>query len=99
MEVLVVTASLHGEEPALDDGTAVLTYAALLGEVEAVATRLGEAGVRAGDRVGVRMASGTNDLYVAILGTLWAGAAYVRSTPTTPENGLSSCSRRLRSRR
>ena len=45
--------------------------------VRGVATMLRSAGVGAGDRVGVRMSSGTADLYLAILGVLAAGAAYV----------------------
>ena len=36
-----------------------------------------EDGVGPGDKVGVRIRSGTVDLYVAIAGTLLAGAAYV----------------------
>ncbi|MGK2946940.1 MAG: AMP-binding protein, partial [Acidimicrobiales bacterium] len=85
VDTLVATATDHGAEPALDDGTAVLSYAALLAEVEAFAARLAQEGVGAGDRVGVRMASGTNDLYVAILGTLWAGAAYVPVDADDPQ--------------
>ena len=38
---------------------------------------LSERGIGRGDRVGVRMPSGTAELYVAILGVLAAGAAYV----------------------
>ena len=37
----------------------------------------GRAGVGRGDRVGIRMPSGSYALYVAILSTLAAGAAYV----------------------
>ena len=42
-----------------------------------MATDLAAVGVRRGDRVGVRVPSGTLDLYVCILGVLHAGAAYV----------------------
>ncbi|CAL9325260.1 Pls/PosA family non-ribosomal peptide synthetase [Streptomyces sp. SudanB52_2052] len=65
------------DEPALDDGTACLTYRALAAEVERLRSRLGAAGVGLGDRVGVRVPSGTNELYIAILAVLAAGAAYV----------------------
>ncbi len=40
-------------------------------------TRCGSSGIGRGDRVGVRIPSGTTDLYVAIIGILMAGAAYV----------------------
>ena len=55
----------------------VLTYSDLMAAVGDLARRLGAAGVGRGDRVGVRMPSGSADLYVAILGVLAAGAAYV----------------------
>ncbi|MFJ1751738.1 Pls/PosA family non-ribosomal peptide synthetase [Kitasatospora sp. NPDC088134] len=77
VDVLTATAAAHPQEPALDDGRTVLSYAALLGEVEKVRRHLAKAGVGRGDRVGIRVPSGGNDLYVAILATLAAGAAYV----------------------
>ena len=67
----------HPEATALDDGRVTLDYRALAAEVGSLAARLHAAGVGAGDRVGVRVPSGTADLYVAILGVLTAGAAYV----------------------
>ena len=42
-------------------------------------------GVRPGDRVGVRIASGTAELYVAILAALVAGAAYVPVDADDPD--------------
>ncbi len=77
VDIVRATASEHPDALALDNGTHVLTYAEFLTEATAVADRLAEAGIGAGDRVGVRIASGTTDLYVAILGVLLAGAAYV----------------------
>ena len=62
---------------ALDDGRAAFGYRALAAEVGSVAARLRGAGIGAGDRVGIRVPSGTAELYVAILGVLAAGAAYV----------------------
>ncbi len=62
---------------ALDDGARRCTYRQLYGEARQLATRLEAAGARRGDRVGVRVPSGTADLYIAIIGTLLAGAAYV----------------------
>src|ERR1700689_1331538 len=65
------------DAPALDDGRAAFSYRALAAEVGSLAARLRRAGIGAGDHVGVRVPSGTADLYVAILGVLAAGAAYV----------------------
>ena len=65
------------DAPAVDDGRAAFDYRALAAEVGSLAARLREAGIGAGDHVGVRVPSGTADLYVAILGVLAAGAAYV----------------------
>jgi non-ribosomal peptide synthetase-like protein len=76
LDVLETTAAEHPGAPALDDGRPV-TYAELMQRVRGLATMLRSAGVGAGDRVGVRMSSGTADLYLAILGVLSAGAAYV----------------------
>ncbi|MGW9596847.1 Pls/PosA family non-ribosomal peptide synthetase [Streptomyces chartreusis] len=73
------------DEPALDDGTTGLTYRALAVEVERLRRELGAAGVGLGDRVGVRVPSGTNDLYVAILAVLAAGAAYVPVDAEDPD--------------
>ncbi|KQV09956.1 amino acid adenylation protein [Kitasatospora sp. Root187] len=77
LDVLEATARAHPQEPALDDGHSTLSYRALAVEVEAVRRRLAVAGIGAGDRVGVRVPSGSNDLYICILAVLAAGAAYV----------------------
>ncbi|WP_328415497.1 amino acid adenylation domain-containing protein [Streptomyces violaceus] len=73
------------DEPALDDGHRLLTYRALAVEVDNLRRRLAAAEVGLGDRVGVRVPSGTNDLYVAILGVLAAGAAYVPVDAEDPD--------------
>ena len=44
---------------------------------ERIAAGLAADGVRPGDRVGVQITSGTSELYLAILGILLIGAAYV----------------------
>ncbi|MFE3167103.1 Pls/PosA family non-ribosomal peptide synthetase [Streptomyces sp. NPDC059224] len=85
VDVFEATVRSHPDEPALDDGTAQLTYRGLAVEVERLRRRLHEAGVGLGDRVGVRVPSGTNDLYVAVLGTLAAGAAYVPVDAEDPD--------------
>ncbi|APE24905.1 MULTISPECIES: Pls/PosA family non-ribosomal peptide synthetase [Streptomyces] len=75
----------HPDELALDDGTARLTYRALAAEVERRRRALAAAGVGLGDRVGVRVPSGTNELYVAVLAVLAAGAAYVPVDAEDPD--------------
>ena len=73
------------QSPAVDSGVEVLTYAELAEAADQVAAELREAGVRVGDKVGVRIKSGTTDLYVAILGILCAGAAYVPVDADDPD--------------
>ncbi|WP_448061705.1 Pls/PosA family non-ribosomal peptide synthetase [Cellulomonas hominis] len=85
VDVLAATVRAHGDAPALDDGRTVLTYRALLATVRAQAAELVSRGVRPGDRVGVRLPSGTAELYVAILAVLHAGAAYVPVDVDDPE--------------
>ncbi|SDJ52983.1 non-ribosomal peptide synthetase terminal domain of unknown function [Frankineae bacterium MT45] len=77
IDVFATTVAAFPEAPALDDGSSTVSYAQLQDCVERFATNLAGAGVRRGDRVGVRLPSGTHDLYIAILGILTAGAAYV----------------------
>ncbi|MFD8132962.1 amino acid adenylation domain-containing protein [Streptomyces sp. RLB3-17] len=85
VDILDATVRAHPDEPALDDGHRVLTYRALAVEVEALRRRLSDAGVGLGDRVGVRVPSGTNELYIAILAVLAAGAAYVPVDAEDPD--------------
>ncbi|WSL80535.1 amino acid adenylation domain-containing protein [Kitasatospora sp. NBC_01266] len=85
VDVLDATVSAHPHEPALDDGHTQLSYRALAAEVEALRRRLAAAGVGLGDRVGIRVPSGTNDLYIGILATLAAGAAYVPVDAEDPQ--------------
>ncbi|WP_424531397.1 Pls/PosA family non-ribosomal peptide synthetase [Sphaerisporangium viridialbum] len=85
LDILAETTRLHPRRPALDDGLTSLDYEGLSAEARLLAERLGQAGVGPGDRVGVRVPSGTVDLYVAILGVLTAGAAYVPVDADDPE--------------
>ncbi|MBB4945104.1 non-ribosomal peptide synthetase-like protein [Kitasatospora gansuensis] len=85
LDVLEDTARAHPQEPALDDGRSTLSYRALAAEVETVRRRLAAAGIGAGDRVGIRVPSGSNDLYVCILAVLAAGAAYVPVDAEDPD--------------
>ncbi|MEO5664267.1 MAG: AMP-binding protein, partial [Nocardioides sp.] len=73
------------QTPAVDSGVSVLTYAELAEAADQVAAELHEIGVVVGDKVGVRIKSGTTDLYVAILGILCAGAAYVPVDADDPD--------------
>jgi non-ribosomal peptide synthetase-like protein len=77
LDVLQASAAASPDASAIDDGEAALSYAELLAQVWRTAQRLHDAGVRRGDRVGIRLPSGERWLYIAILGTLAAGAAYV----------------------
>jgi non-ribosomal peptide synthetase component F len=77
VDVFECTVAACPDAPALDDGRVAFDYRALAAEVGLLAARLRRAGIGAGDRVGIRVPSGTVELYVAILGVLAAGAAYV----------------------
>ena len=77
VDVLAKTVEQHNDATAIDDGNAALTYGQLSGAVRRTADMLAARGVAAGDRVGIRIPSGTVELYVAILSTLSVGAAYV----------------------
>ncbi|MBH0781320.1 amino acid adenylation domain-containing protein [Nocardia sp. NEAU-351] len=85
VDILAETALTHPDAPAIDDGEVVLGYAELLAEIDIAVERLAVAGVGAGDRVGVRMPSGSHELYVTILAVLHAGAAYVPVDADDPD--------------
>jgi non-ribosomal peptide synthetase component E (peptide arylation enzyme) len=87
LDVLDETVRRHPEALALDDGTVRLDYRSLRAEVDRIAADLGRAGVGRGARVGVRVASGTAELYTSILAVLAAGAHTCPSTPTTRTSG------------
>ena len=77
IDVLLESAAAHPDQPALDDGTRVLSYSELITAIRDLALKMAEAGIGPGDKVGVRVPSGSVDLYLAILATLMLGAAYV----------------------
>jgi non-ribosomal peptide synthetase-like protein len=77
LEIFAATVELHGTRVAIDAEDAILTYEELADAVEDLAGTLREHGIGSGDRVGIRLQSGSSQLYVAILGVLVAGAAYV----------------------
>ena len=77
IDVLLESAGAHPDQPALDDGTRVLSYAELITAIRDLALEMAESGIGPGDKVGIRVPSGSVDLYLAILATLMLGAAYV----------------------
>ena len=85
LDILRETTLRHPEASALDDGQGVLSYRELMARVLAAAAWLQLAGVHRGNRVGVRMASGSRELYISILAILAAGAAYVPVDADDPE--------------
>ena len=86
INILTSTAGTHPDAAAIDDGTGdVLTYADLISRVSDLAAELHRHGIRRGDRIGVRMESGSRELYIAILATMWAGCAYVPVDADDPD--------------
>ncbi|MFF5794164.1 Pls/PosA family non-ribosomal peptide synthetase [Paeniglutamicibacter sp. NPDC012692] len=84
-DILEASAAANPDAPALDDGERSLTYAELLLAIGETAGRLRAAGLGAGDRIGIRIPSGTRELYIGILATLKIGAAYVPVDADDPE--------------
>ena len=85
IDILRETAAGFPEAPAIDDGSVQLTYAEVLADVEDGARWLAARGIGRGDRIGIRMPSGSCALYLAILSTLATGAAYVPVDADDPE--------------
>ncbi|MDR6613253.1 Pls/PosA family non-ribosomal peptide synthetase [Leifsonia sp. 1010] len=85
IDILRETAQRFPDASALEDAAGALSYRELLARIAAGAARLRENGVSRGDRVGVRMSSGSRDLYLAILSVLAAGAAYVPVDADDPQ--------------
>lgn len=85
VDILRATAGRYPGSAAIEDPQGVVTYAELLAEVQAGSEALHRAGVRRGDRVGIRLPSGSRELYQAILTVLDAGAAYVPVDADDPQ--------------
>ncbi|MEZ0362901.1 Pls/PosA family non-ribosomal peptide synthetase [Mycobacterium sp. pUA109] len=77
VDILHATAARYPDAAAIDDGTVVLTYAELIADIEESVAWLAARGIGRGDRIGIRMPSGSYALYMAILAVLATGAAYV----------------------
>ncbi|MCX2713997.1 Pls/PosA family non-ribosomal peptide synthetase [Mycolicibacterium sp. J2] len=85
IDILYDTARRHPDAPAIDDGEIQLTYAELIGDIEESVAWLAARGIGRGDRIGIRMPSGSYALYTAILATLACGAAYVPVDADDPD--------------
>jgi non-ribosomal peptide synthetase-like protein len=85
IDVLYDTAACFPEAAAIDDGTVQLTYSELISDIEASVAWLAARGIGRGDRIGIRMPSGSFALYEAILATLATGAAYVPVDADDPD--------------
>ncbi|MGY4709759.1 Pls/PosA family non-ribosomal peptide synthetase [Mycolicibacterium sp. CBM1] len=85
IDILYDTANRYPDAAAIDDGTVQLTYAELIADIEESVDWLAARGIGRGDRIGIRMPSGSYALYVAILSTLAAGAAYVPVDADDPD--------------
>ncbi|MFC6357358.1 Pls/PosA family non-ribosomal peptide synthetase [Luethyella okanaganae] len=85
IDILRTTAHAHPQASALADSAGALSYRELLRLVNDSAARLSIAGIRRGDRVGIRIPSGTRTLYISILAVLAVGAAYVPVDADDPE--------------
>jgi non-ribosomal peptide synthetase-like protein len=85
IDILYATAQRHPDAPALDDGAVQLTYGELITDIEESVEWLAARGIGRGDRIGIRMPSGSYALYVAILATLATGAAYVPVDADDPD--------------
>ena len=85
VDILNDTARRFPDAPALDDGTVQLTYSELLADVADSVAWLAARGIGRGDRIGIRMPSGSYALYVAILSALACGAAYVPVDADDPD--------------
>lgn len=84
-DIILASTADNPEATALDDGARALSYTELVAAVEEKAAELTEAGLGPGDRIGVRIPSGTVGLYLAILATIAIGAAYVPVDADDPE--------------
>lgn len=85
LDILRESTARHPEASAIEDAIGSLSYRELMARVVQVSARLLAEGVRRGDRVGIRMPSGSSELYISILAVLAAGAAYVPVDADDPQ--------------
>ncbi|GAO17307.1 uncharacterized protein UV8b_05532 [Ustilaginoidea virens] len=77
VDIFNASALAHPTAPAIDNGTQSLSYDQLARQIAVLSCNLRANGVGRGDRIGIRVTSGSLELYVSILAVLAAGAAYV----------------------
>ncbi len=85
VDILRDSAARHPESAALADANGSISYRGLVRLVSQAAVALSIAGVRRGDRVGIRIPSGDRTLYISILAVLALGAAYVPVDADDPD--------------
>src|SRR6476661_8453821 len=85
VDILYDTAMRYPDAAAIDDGSVQLSYSELITDIEDSVAWLAARGIGRGDRIGIRMPSGSYALYVAILATLATGAAYVPVDADDPD--------------
>jgi len=85
VELYQRTRDLHPEAPALVLDGQTVSYRRLDALADEIALRLRKAGAGPGERVGLRIPSGTLDLYAGVLGILKSGAAYVPVDADDPD--------------
>ena len=85
VDILLATAGRHPGALALEDVDGAINYRDLVRLVTEQAEQLSRRGVRRGDTVGIRIPSGTRELYLSILATLLVGASYVPVDADDPE--------------
>src|SRR5699024_2590566 len=83
-DIVRASAAAHPEAAAIDDGE-IRTYAELIQDVESCGSDVREHAVMRVDHIGFRMCSAQRNLYLAILATLAAGAAYVPVDTDDPD--------------
>ena len=85
IDILYATAARYPDAPGIDDGEVQLTYSEIIADIEEGVRWLSGRGIGRGDRIGIRMPSGSYSLYMAILSVLACGAAYVPVDADDPE--------------
>src|SRR3984957_1133206 len=85
-QVLETTAAAFPGATAIDDGQSVHSYFNLLSKARQAGERLASLGIGAGDRIGIRISSGSAELYLSILAGLSVGAAYVLVDMDDPDD-------------
>ena len=86
-DMIAAQAAQHPDRAAVECNGVALSYAELLHKSRAVARLLVARGVERGEPIGICMPRG-NEMLVAMLGTLFAGAAYLPLDPAYPAERL-----------